>query len=385
MGFFTSSPKKSQGSKSKHLKKTVKELKKYLSKKRRSRKRKQSSSSSSMLKNLMKFQTYKYQSYMNHHQPWGYRAPPVHSNWNFLRQEAPRVDPQMNQTMTEYSKLLTEATQKVTESRAALEAALKAAETANQSTVALSALNLANHIATEQTDLDAKEASRLFESVNGLVKQCLERARKTDVTRTYDKFVQEYNSSKRLAVLKPLHSEIVVLVEKCVDSEVMKEYIRTKLARIETFKKSHCKDYANAGLEFASFKSLDTYEQKLRETLTWDALARSPAHVLKVAEEADEYISKVEQVCLDYRNSYAVTQWLAQHPTAREVLKQVMGAVLLMVGREVVVVPVARAMPNLVRNGITSTYDLAFGMGAVATATSMFTKAASNVYAFFKS
>jgi hypothetical protein len=188
-----------------------------------------------------------------------------------------------------------------------------------------------------------------------------------------------------LAVLKPLHSEIVVLVEKCVDPEVMKEYIRTKLARIETFKKSHCKDYANAGLEFASFKSLDTYEQKLRETLTWDALARSPAHVLKVAEEADEYISKVEQVCLDYRNSYAVTQWLAQHPTAREVLKQVMGAVLLMVGREVVVVPVARAMPNLVRNGITSTYDLAFGMGAVATATSMFTKAASNVYAFFKS
>lgn len=322
---------------------------------------------------------------MNYHQPWGYRAPPVQSNWQFLQQEAPRVNPETNQTMAEYSKLLTEATQKVTESKAALEAALKTADTAHLSTVALSALNLANQIATDQTELDSKEASRLLESTDALMKQCLERVRKADATRVYNKFVNEYNSDKRLAVLKPLHSEIVMLVEKCVDPEVMKEYIRTKLARIDKFRRSQCKDYANASIEFASFKSLDTYEQKLKEPLTWDALARSPLHVLKVAEEADEYISKVEQVCLDYRNSYAVTQWLAQHPTAREVLKQVMGAVLLMAGKHLVVAPVANTMPNLVRNGLTRTYDYAFGMGVAATATSMFAKAASNAYAFFKS
>lgn len=381
MGFLSFSTKE----KPQNLKKTVKKLKRYLSKKRRSRRKKRSSSSSSSMKNLMKFQTYKYQAYMNHHQPWGYRVPHVQSNWNFLRQEAPRVNSNMNQTMGEYSKLLTEATQKVTESQGALEAALKTAETANESRVALSALNLANQIATEQSDLDSKEASRLLESADALMKQCLERVKKADATRAYDKFVNEYHSAKRLAVLKPLHSEIVMLVEKCVDPEVMKEYIRTKLERIDKFRRSKCKDYANAGIEFASFKSLDTYEQKLREPLTWDALARSPAHVLKVAEEADEYISKVEQVCLDYRNSYAVTQWLAQHPTAREVLKQVMGAVLLMAGKQLVLAPVANTMPNLVRNGLTRTYDFAFGMGVTATATSMFAKAASNVYAFFKS
>ena len=360
----------------------MKRIKKYLSRKRRARKRRDSSSS---MNNIMKLQAYKYQTFMNYHQPWGYRAPPVHSNWNFLRQEAPRVNPEINQTMAEYSKLLTEATQKVTESKAALEAALKMAETARHSTETMSALNLANQIATEQTELDSNEASRLLESADSLMKQCLERVKKADATKAYDKFVSEYHSTKRLAVLKPLHSEIVTLVEKCVDPEVMKAYIRTKLERIDKFRRSKCKDYANAGIEFASFKSLDTYEEKLKEPLTWDALARSPLHVLKVAEEADDYISKVEQVCLDYRNSYAVTQWLAQHPTSREVLKQVMGAVLLMAGKELVLAPVANAMPNLVRNGMTRTYDLAFGMGVAATATSMFAKAASNVYAFFKS
>ena len=122
MGLFTSSKKKDKERK-KSFRRAAKKIKKYL----RSRKRRESSSSSSM-----QLQAYKYQTFMNYHQPWGYRAPPVHSNWQFLRQEAPRVNPETNQTMAEYSKLLTEATQKVTESKAALEAALKLTETAHQ-------------------------------------------------------------------------------------------------------------------------------------------------------------------------------------------------------------------------------------------------------------